>query len=59
MLLTARYYGPIDQTETAMGSRMLRNWLLKPLLSTDAISARQNAIKEMLDPSFKRQDLVR
>ncbi len=48
----------IDQTETAMGSRMLRNWLLKPLLSVEAISARQEAIKELLDPAFKRQELV-
>jgi len=48
----------IDQTETAMGSRMLRKWLLKPLLSVDAICARQEAIKELLEPTFKRDDLV-
>ncbi|MBS2006772.1 MAG: DNA mismatch repair protein MutS [Cyanobacteria bacterium SZAS TMP-1] len=48
----------IDQTETAMGSRMLRKWLLKPLLSVDAIVARQDAIKELLEPGFKRDDLV-
>jgi len=41
-----------------MGSRMLRKWLLKPLLSVDAICARQEAIKELLEPNFKRDDLV-
>ena len=43
----------IDQTQTAMGSRMLRKWLLKPLLSVEQIRARQDAIKEILEPSFK------
>ncbi len=44
----------IDQTETAMGSRMLRKWLLKPLLSVETIRARQDAIKELLEPATKR-----
>jgi DNA mismatch repair protein MutS len=48
----------IDQTETAMGSRMLRKWLLKPLLSVEQIKARQDAIKELLEPSFKRDQVT-
>jgi len=47
----------IDQTQTAMGSRMLRKWLLKPLLSVDGIRARQEAIKELLQPAARR-DLI-
>ncbi|MBU6450729.1 MAG: DNA mismatch repair protein MutS [Cyanobacteria bacterium REEB67] len=47
----------IDKTETAMGSRMLRKWLLKPLLAAEAIIARQEAIKELLEPTFKRDVL--
>ncbi|HNN61799.1 MAG TPA: DNA mismatch repair protein MutS, partial [Candidatus Obscuribacter sp.] len=47
----------IDQTETAMGSRMMRKWLLKPLLSVEQIRARQEAIKELLEPSFKREEI--
>jgi DNA mismatch repair protein MutS len=47
----------IDQTETAMGSRMMRKWLLKPLLSVEQIKARQEAIKELLEPNFKRDEL--
>lgn len=47
----------IDQTETAMGSRMLRKWLLKPLLSVEQIRARQEAIKEILEPGFKREQV--
>lgn len=47
----------IDQTQTAMGSRMLRKWLLKPLLAVDGIRARQEAIKELLLP-VTRRDLI-
>lgn len=48
----------IDQTQTAMGSRMLRKWLLKPLLSVEGIRARQEAIKELLQPTTKRDQIV-
>ncbi|CAN5256156.1 DNA mismatch repair protein MutS [soil metagenome] len=48
----------IDQTQTAMGSRMLRKWLLKPLLSVEGIRARQEAIKELLLPTTKREQIV-
>jgi DNA mismatch repair protein MutS len=41
-----------------MGSRMLRKWLLKPLLAAEAIIARQEAIKELLEPNFKRDLLI-
>jgi DNA mismatch repair protein MutS len=35
----------LDQTGTAMGSRLLKKWLDKPLLSKEAIEARQEAVK--------------
>ncbi len=38
----------IDETKTAMGSRLLRKWLLKPLLNVDEIEARQEAIAELM-----------
>lgn len=41
-----------------MGSRMLRKWLLKPLLSVEGIRARQEAIKELLQPTTKRDQIV-
>lgn len=34
----------IDQTKTPMGGRLIRKWLLHPLLSPDAISDRQDQI---------------
>lgn len=47
----------LDKTKTAMGSRTLRNWLLKPLRSVHAITARQEAIGELLD-SFERRRII-
>jgi DNA mismatch repair protein MutS len=41
-----------------MGSRMLRKWLLKPLLSVEGIRARQEAIQELLQPTTKRDQIV-
>lgn len=41
----------LDRTSTAMGSRMLRSWLEKPLLSPKKIAQRLNAVEELtLDP---------
>ncbi len=34
----------IDKTSTAMGSRMLKQWLLKPLIDLNAIQDRQNSV---------------
>ena len=38
----------LDHTETAMGARLLRRWLLSPLRSIDAIRARLLAVRELL-----------
>jgi DNA mismatch repair protein MutS len=39
----------LDQTRTAMGGRLLRKWLLKPLFSVNAIEDRQQAISELVE----------
>lgn len=41
--------GLLDQTATAMGSRLLKKWLDKPLLTKEAIEARQNAVQALTD----------
>jgi DNA mismatch repair protein MutS len=47
----------LDKTVTAMGSRMLRRWLLQPLLHLSAIQARQDTLAELVSNSALRQDL--
>ena len=44
----------VDQTRTGMGSRVLRQWLLKPLYSVPAIRQRQEAIGELIDQPDSR-----
>jgi len=38
----------LDKTKTPMGGRLLKQWLLHPLLSIEAIRARQDAVEELL-----------
>lgn len=47
----------IDKTKTGMGCRLLRSWLLKPLLSVREIENRQEAIVELLSDSSRRRKL--
>ena len=47
----------LDDTITPMGSRMLRRWLLQPLLDPLAIADRQDTIQELLKDGYLRQDL--
>ena len=52
----------LDRTVTALGARRLRQWLLYPLRSLDALRARQQAIADLLDtPDALRglRDLLR
>ena len=39
----------IDQTQTAMGARLLRQWMAFPLKELNPIEARQNQVQEFLD----------
>ena len=47
----------LDQTKTAMGSRMLRSWLEKPLLSPKRINARLDAVEELVQNTVGREEL--
>ena len=38
----------LDRTSTPMGARTLRQWLLRPLLDTGAISRRQDAVEVLV-----------
>lgn len=40
--------GALDRTTTPMGSRMLRDWILRPLAQYDAITARHDVIALLL-----------
>ncbi len=48
----------LDKTRTAMGSRMLRSWLEKPLLDEAAILHRQEAVEELLNAVWQRGELT-
>ena len=47
----------LDRTATAMGSRLLRDWLVRPLLDRDAIQARLDAVGELKDRIQQRVSL--
>ncbi len=47
----------LDKTNTAMGARALRRWLLQPLLDLKGIKARHDTIQELVENSGLRQDL--
>jgi DNA mismatch repair protein MutS len=47
----------IDFTVTAMGGRALRDWLLRPLLDTQAIDRRLDAVGVLLQASIARRDM--
>lgn len=47
----------LDRTETPMGSRALRRWLLQPLLDLTEIRARHSTIQELIEAGVLREDL--
>jgi len=47
----------LDKTKTAMGKRMIRSWIERPLMSVSKITKRQNAIGELADNPEKRDGL--
>lgn len=48
----------IDKTVTAMGSRMLSNWVDRPLQSSSAINNRLNAVEELYQSFVVRDKLI-
>ena len=48
----------LDKTHTAMGGRMLRSWLEKPLLDPVEIGRRQKAVEELVNSTVCRGELI-
>ena len=48
----------LDKTHTAMGGRMLRSWLEKPLLDPVEIGRRQSAVEELVNNTVCRSELI-
>lgn len=48
----------LDETKTAMGMRLLRTWIDRPLVNQQAIVQRQDIIQVFLDHFFERSDLT-
>ena len=47
----------LDKTSTAMGARLLRKWLERPLIDILRIKERQDAVEELYNDYFLRADL--
>lgn len=47
----------LDETKTAMGSRLLKRWLDRPLIDDEAITQRQDKVQVLLDNYFERNNL--
>jgi len=48
----------LDKTKTPMGRRMIRSWILRPLLSTAPIKRRQSAVSELVNATVCRGELI-
>lgn len=51
-------YWLLDETKTAMGTRLLRTWIQNPLIDRERISHRQEVVQTFLDHFFERSDLA-
>lgn len=47
----------LDKTRTAMGARKLRKFIEQPLIQKDEILKRQDAVEELVDSAFSREEL--
>ncbi|KRO17984.1 DNA mismatch repair protein MutS [Lacticaseibacillus saniviri] len=47
----------LDETKTAMGGRLLKQWLERPLIDMVAINRRQQQVQALLDHFFERSEL--
>ena len=48
----------LDKTKTAMGKRLVRNWVLQPLLNVNLINSRLNAVDELVSNVILRGDII-
>jgi len=51
--------GVLDETVTPMGGRLMRDWLLKPLLDAERIRERLSAVEELAASLRERQEVRR
>ena len=54
---TGSLFGALDRTKTAMGARMLRSWIERPLIDKEAIELRLGAVEAMLGDEITRAEL--
>lgn len=47
----------LDETQTAMGGRLLKQWLDRPLIQSHAIERRQQRVQVLVDSFFERLSL--
>ncbi len=48
----------LDQTKTAMGGRLIRGWMERPLLSPVQIGRRQQAVSDLVSDVITREELT-
>ena len=48
----------LDKTKTPMGKRLIRNWLLQPLINITTINSRLNAVEELVSNVILRGEVV-
>ena len=48
----------LDKTHTAMGGRLLKQWLARPLLSVNELTNRQEMVQALLDGYFTRENVI-
>ena len=48
----------LNKTQTAMGSRMLRSWVEKPLLNPKKINRRLSSVQEMMQITILRKEVM-
>jgi len=53
----ATLIGALDLTVTGMGARLLRSWILRPLIDPDAIEARLGAVAHLLQQTVVRGEI--
>ena len=51
-------WGVLNRTKTAMGARLLRRWLERPLLEQKALKLRWNAVEELKTKQLQKDELA-
>ena len=55
---TGSLLGVLDATATAMGGRLLRQWITRPLLDIDKLCNRLDAVERLFDDGFLRAEIL-